>query len=50
MLRKVDYEMKIMNYRFFMDDYLETVKKYRKQNRQMMVEISQILRKLEDRK
>jgi hypothetical protein len=50
MLRKVDYEMKMLNYRFFMDDYLETVKKYRKQNRQMMVEISQVLRHLEDRK
>lgn len=50
MLRKVDYEMKMMNYRYFMDDFLETVKKYRKQNRQMMVEISQVLRKLENRK
>ena len=50
MLRKVDYEMKMMNYRLFMDDYIKRVKKYRKQNRQMMVEISQVLRHLEDRK
>ena len=50
MLRKVDYEMKMMNYRLFMDDYIKRVKKYRKQNRQMMVEISQVLRNLEDRK